>query len=53
MTTQEEFADASQRLEMKTPVLIDCIVGSNDNVWPMVAPGSPISEAFDKEDLGG
>ena len=52
VTTQEEFADAfAKALEMKTPVLIDCIVGSNDNVWPMVAPGSPISEAFDKEDL--
>ncbi len=52
VTTQEEFADAfAKALEMKTPVLIDCIVGSNDNVWPMVAPGAPISEAFDKEDL--
>ena len=53
VTTQEEFADAfAKALEMKTPVLIDCIVGSNDNVWPMVAPGAAISDAFDEEDMG-
>ncbi len=52
VTTQEEFTEAfAKALEMKTPVLLDCMVGSNDNVWPMVAPGAPISEAFDKQDL--
>lgn len=51
-TSREEFAEALKAaLESKTPVLIDCIVGSNDNVWPMVAPGAPISDAFDKQDL--
>lgn len=51
-TSREEFADAfAKALEAKTPVLIDCMIGSDDNVWPMVAPGAPISEAFDKEDL--
>lgn len=51
-TTREEFSETLQKaIESRTPVLIDCIVGSNDNVWPMVAPGAPISEAFDKEDL--
>ena len=51
-TTREEFAEAfAKALEMKTPVLLDCMIGSNDNVWPMVAPGAPISEAFDKQDL--
>lgn len=51
-TNREEFAEAfAKALEMKTPVLIDCIIDSDDNVWPMVAPGAPISEAFDKEDM--
>ena len=50
--TQEEFAkELAEALEMKTPVLIDCIIDSDDNVWPMVAPGAPISEAFDESDL--
>lgn len=51
-TSQEEFAEElAKALEMKTPVLIDCIIDSDDNVWPMVAPGAPISEAFDESDL--
>ena len=50
--TQEEFAEElAKALEMKTPVLIDCIIDSDDNVWPMVAPVAPISEAFDESDL--
>ena len=50
--TQEEFAEKlAKALEMKTPVLIDCVIDSDDNVWPMVAPGAPISEAFDESDL--
>lgn len=53
-TSREAFADAfAKALEAKGPVLIDCMVGSDDNVWPMVAPGAPINEAFDKEDLAG
>ena len=31
--------------------LIDCQIDSDDKVWPMVAPGAPISEAFDEKDL--
>ncbi len=49
--TQEEFAAAfAKALEAKTPVLLDCIIDSDDNVWPMVAPGAPIANAFDKGD---
>ena len=33
------------------PVVIDCQIDSDDKVWPMVAPGAPISEAFDEKDL--
>jgi len=52
VTTREEFAEAfAEALQKAGPVLIDCMIGSDDNVWPMVAPGAPISDAFDKQDL--
>lgn len=52
VTTQEEFKEAfAKALEMNQPVLIDCQIDSDDKVWPMVAPGAAISEAFDEEDL--
>ena len=51
-TTQEEFKNAfSEALTMGRPVVIDCQIGSDDKVWPMVAPGAAISEAFSEEDL--
>lgn len=51
-TTREEFEEAfSKALESKTPVLIDCIIDSDDKVWPMVAPGAAISEVFSEEDM--
>ena len=33
------------------PVVIDAIIDQDDKVWPMVAPGAPISEAFTDEDM--
>ena len=52
VTTQAEFKDAfAKALELNRPVLIDCQIDSDDKVWPMVAPGAAISEAFDEEDL--
>lgn len=51
-TTQEEFREAFARaLKSDQPVLIDCQIDCDDKVWPMVAPGAAISEAFDEEDL--
>ncbi len=51
-TTQEEFKEAfAQALTMGRPVVIDCQIDSDDKVWPMVAPGAAISEAFSEEDL--
>ena len=51
-TTVEEFKDAFDKaMELKTPVLIDCIIEKDDKVWPMVAPGKPINECFDSADL--
>ena len=50
--TQDEFRKAfSEALQLGKPVLIDCIIDSEDKVWPMVAPGAAISEAFDEEDM--
>ncbi|MCF0131093.1 MAG: biosynthetic-type acetolactate synthase large subunit [Pseudobutyrivibrio sp.] len=50
-TTQEEFAEAlSTALKSDKPVLIDCIIDCDDKVWPMVAPGAPISDCFDDTD---
>ena len=51
VTTQEEFREAfAEALECKKPFVIDCIIDSDDKVWPMVAPGTPINEAFDEDD---
>ena len=52
VTSREEFEAAfAEALECKTPFVIDCIIDSDDKVWPMVAPGAPIDQAFDAEDL--
>ena len=52
VTTQEEFKEAFARaLTLGKPIVIDCQLGSDDKVWPMVAPGAAISEAFDGKDL--
>ena len=51
-TSQEEFKEAFEKaLTMGRPVVIDCQIDSDDKVWPMVAPGAAISEAFSEEDL--
>ena len=52
VTTQEEFREAfADALKSDQPVLIDCQIDSDDKVWPMVAPGAAISDAFDEDDL--
>ena len=33
------------------PTVIDCIIDSDDKVFPMVSPGGAIEEAFTQEDL--
>jgi len=51
-TSQKEFDDAlAIAMKTDTPVVIDVIIGSDDKVWPMVAPGKPIAECFDESDL--
>ena len=52
VTTQEEFKSAFEKaMNLGKPVVIDCQIDSDDKVWPMVAPGAAISEAFDEADL--
>jgi len=51
-STREEFSQAfAQALENSGPVVIDCMIDSDDKVWPMVAPGAAISEVFSEEDM--
>ena len=50
VTSQDEFKSAlSEALRSEKPVLIDCIIDSDDKVWPMVAPGAPINEFFEED----
>ncbi|MDO4304259.1 MAG: biosynthetic-type acetolactate synthase large subunit [Bacillota bacterium] len=52
ITRKEEVADAIKRaIEMKKPVLIECIIPEDDKVFPMVPSGAPLSEVFDEADL--
>lgn len=52
VTTQDEFKDAfKEAMTLGRPVVIDCMIDKDDKVWPMVAPGAAISEAFDEGDL--
>lgn len=52
VTTREEFeAAVKEALACKKPFVIDAIIDADDKVWPMVAPGAPISECFDGDDV--
>ena len=52
VTTQKEFDETIQwAINLKKPVLIDCMIDPDDKVWPMVAPGASIADAFSEEDL--
>lgn len=51
--TKREEADEviKTAMESEEPVVINCVLDQDDKVWPMVAPGAPIEEAFAEEDL--
>lgn len=52
VTTKEEIAPAIQEaLEYNGPTVIECIIAEDDKVFPMVAPGAPISDVFDQKDV--
>lgn len=52
VTTREELDIALEKAFCaEGPFVIDCRIDSDEKVWPMVAPGAPIQEAFTEEDL--
>lgn len=52
VTTKEELTKALETaLAAERPVVLDCVIDSDDKVFPMVPAGAPIVEAFDAEDL--
>lgn len=52
ITKKEEVEPViREAISLNIPVLIDCQIQKDDKVFPMVAPGAPISEAFNEEDL--
>ena len=52
VTTKEEIASAIKiAMEHDGPVVIECMIGKDDKVFPMVSPGGAIAEAFDDTDL--
>lgn len=52
VTKREELAGAIQKaIELNTTVVLDCIIDSDDKVFPMVPAGANIEDAFDEEDL--
>lgn len=52
VTTKEELQDAIEKaIELNTTVVLDCIIDSDDKVFPMVPAGANIEDAFDEDDL--
>ena len=52
VTTKEEVEPAIRKaIDLKMPVLIECLIPEDDKVFPMVPAGAPISEVFDGDDL--
>ena len=52
VTTKEELPKAIAKvIELNTTVVLDCIIDSDDKVFPMVPAGANIEDAFDEDDL--
>ncbi len=52
VTTIDEFEAAfKDAVALNIPCVIECVIDREDKVFPMVAPGAAISEAFDRKDL--
>lgn len=51
VTSLDEFHKAfAEAVKGEGPYVIDCRIGMDDKVWPMVAPGKPIETCFDSEE---
>ena len=52
ITKKEELEPIlKEAIALGEPVVIDCIIDSDDKVFPMVAPGKNLDDAFDEQDL--
>lgn len=52
VTKKEEVAPALKKaIALGQPVLLECVIDSDDKVFPMMSPGAPLEETFDAEDL--
>ncbi len=52
ITKREEVEPAvREAIASGRPTVIDCMIGCDDMVFPMVSPGGAIEEAFSQEDL--
>ena len=50
--SREEFSEALKKaIEMKTTVVIDCMIDCDEKVFPMVPAGANIEDVFDEDDL--
>ena len=51
-TSKEELDAAIEKaLQATGPVVIECVIDSDDKVFPMVAAGAAIEEVFDESDM--
>lgn len=52
VTKKEEVLPAIQEaIDYNGPIVIECIIQEDDKVFPMVAPGAPLEEVFDQDDV--
>ena len=52
VATPQEFQEAFQwALSLDGPALLDCVIDTNEMVWPMVAPGASIADCMTQEDV--
>ncbi len=52
ITKKEEVEGViKEAIALNEPVVIEVMIGNDDKVWPMVAPGKANSEAISEEDL--
>ncbi|MBR0172605.1 MAG: biosynthetic-type acetolactate synthase large subunit [Lachnospiraceae bacterium] len=48
---EEVLTVLKQALSEKGPVVVECVIGEDDSVFPMVPAGASIADAFDAHDL--
>lgn len=52
ITKREEVEPVVRNaMSLGIPVVIDCVIDSDDKVWPMVAPGAAIDQIMTEEDV--